>query len=171
MGMATNRTLQRPFQFRLRTLLILTAVVGAFFWLVASVRIEIAKNDPRGPVLDRSEWPISLNQFLEDASAAGVNPEPVSVYLARVDWTEHYYCWQMHNSPELLALMTQRWSLAPANASGIAILWRDMPTAWASQRTPDPRRYLARLGGRSDNLVVMIDDSTDIVYVWYWFNF
>jgi hypothetical protein len=164
------RTGQRPFQFKLRSMLILTAMMAAVFGLVASCRNHLPK-DPRGPVEDRAEWPISLSQFLADASAAGIDPEPVHVYLARVDWTERYYCWQMPSSPALLALMKQRWPLVPATSNDTTTFWRDMPAAWATRNTTNARSYLAWRRHPSDNLIVMIDGTANVVYVWYWFNF
>ena len=160
------RAKQSPFQFKLRTLLVITAIVALFF----GIRRYLPKN-PCGPVENRAEWPRSLQEFTADAANANIKLDPVRVYLSRVDWIEKYYCLQMSASPELIVLMMQRWPLRPANKNDLATFWRDMPAAWVTPNGTSARRYLASRGHKDDNIVVMIDDSTNLVYIWYWWNF
>jgi hypothetical protein len=77
----------------------------------------------------------------------------------------------MSASPELIALMTQRWGLGPATAGDIDRFWRDMPPEWPTANNASSQRYLAAYHSDADNFIVMIDDSTGLVYVWYWFDF
>jgi hypothetical protein len=169
----TQHRERRPFQFSLRSMLVLMAGIAIIVALsVAACRkISEFSRGRHGPVKDRTEWDRPLQELLADAAGAEIQVEPVSVYLSHGGFWDYYYVWRMSASPELIALMTQRWGLGPATAGDIARFWQDMPPEWPTANTTSPKRYLAAYHPDADNFIVMIDDTAGLVYVWYWFDF
>jgi hypothetical protein len=172
-GMELTSEKRHPFQFRLRTLFLLIAAGSLILCLLVAAFNGVFRilEDPHGPVKDRTKWSWALKELLADAAESQIEFEPVQVYLSQASFFDCYYVWQLSGSPELLALMAQRWGLGPATASDKAQLWRDMPASWATPNATSSRRYLAVHVQDGDNLIVMIDDTSGSVYVWYWFDF
>jgi len=169
--MLRDSVVKRPFQFGLRAMLALVAVAGVVYGCIAYVQKTLSGLDAHGPIVDRSEWSPPLKVLLSDAQSAGIAIEPVDVYLAHGFYVDFYYVWRMNASTGLVSHLTHKWGLGQASAPDIAQFWRDMPECWATPNSSSQRRYYAAHRQKSDNFIVMVNDTTQLVYVWYWFNF
>ncbi len=78
---------------------------------------------------------------------------------------------QMAASPELMALMAKRWPLTAANQRERDRLWGSMPLGWVTPGNPSMQKYSAYWGEKNDNVIIMVDGSTSLVYVCYYWNF
>ena len=169
--MLSDPVARRPFQFGLRALFALMFVAGVVYGCDAFVRKSLLGFDEHGPIVDRSKWSPPLQELLADAKASSISIEPVEVFLAHGFYVDWYYIWRMNASSGLISHLTHKWGLAPATTADIAQLWRDMPNSWATQNPKSQRRYYAAHRRQSDNFIVMVDDTANLVYVWYWFDF
>jgi hypothetical protein len=165
---------QSPPQFTLRWLLAVTAIVAMLMGGIAFVRRAYLESvRPRPGVMENpSEWPRSIQELVADARAADIAVDPVRVYC----WDTRYtldadYLVQMPDSPALMNVMAKRWPLTAANKWEENRLWKCMPPGWATPGSQPGRSYSAYWGHKSDNVVVMVDGSTGLVYLCYYWNF
>jgi hypothetical protein len=159
---------RRWLRYSLRTLFVLTGMMALILGLLVAVRQALV--GPRGPVEDRAQWPGPLQHLLVQASEAQINVEPVRVYCIH-DFIDRYYFWRMDASPELVALMVSEWGLRPGTQSDVDRFWQCWPSHWETPNGHGPQKCLANWGNKSDNFIVMVDGSSAVVHVYYWWNF
>jgi hypothetical protein len=176
---------ERPFQFRLRTLLIAMTVVGVLLaafvmWDRAMDRIlHAVLVGKTGPIESREEWPRPLIELAEDSSAL-VAVESVKVFCLCQGFDPEYV-WRMDGDSELLSHLIQRWRLTQitnprstvfqgySHNSGIAV-----PDWWEPWKDSDIVYHLcpATLAGdKGDRFQVAFSEAEKAIYVHYWFNF
>jgi hypothetical protein len=161
---------QKPFQFRLRTLFLLVAVVGVISGCFAYVQLEVQRAYERRFIADRDEWLEPLKELLAEAAAEHIDVEPVEYFHPTTTWDPSFVA-RMKASDELLALVTQKWRLGPAAAYDVERLWRDIPPEWAKPDLSAQRVYYAMHISKADNFIVMVDESAGLLYAWFWFDF
>jgi hypothetical protein len=176
---------ESPFQFRIRTLFIVTTVVGVLLaifilWNRAMDRffhgIFVGET---GPVVFREQWPRPLIELIEDSSPS-VAIESIKVFCLCQGFDPEYV-WRMDGDSEMVSHLVERWRLTQvadpqspvfqgrSHNSGVAV-----PEWWKPWENSDSVYYLcpATLAGdKSDRFQVVFSESEKSIYIHYWFNF
>ncbi len=123
-----------------------------------------------GPVTERSEFPMELQEFLEVAGREGIIVEELDVYC-QVDgiWDEEYY-WKMKASPELIDLAGSLWHLAPSDKSILQVQgsWQRVPPSHVAPVTNETQLYITS----GSCVPFVVHDKTDeMLYCHYIFSF
>jgi hypothetical protein len=174
------------FQFRLRTVFIITAILAVLLsgyiacdraWRGFFDAILVGKT---GPVQSRDDWPEPLKVVLADAHEADLDERAIQVYCL-CHGMDLEFVWRMDAAPGLLEHLEQQWKLARvshpnwailkghSNLSGVAT-----PQWWSPKDDRETMFFvcpqtLAREKG--DRFLVAFDPRRDVIFVHYWFNF
>src|SRR6185295_2815364 len=158
---------RRWFRPRLRSLLLLVGVMVlvsvGFYYYRSNVEADV-----RGHLLTRQEWPQTFVDLLQVAEQIKINVGNIRVYQMSHD----EYFWTSDASPELFALMSERWSLRAVKTDhGIVRRFRDrMPTDLVPSIDPDGIAYYASsnwLEGEKGHLYCAVTDNANQVVVRY----
>ncbi len=155
---------RRPFQFRLRTLLLAVAVAGGISGAFVYLRTILPQSQEARRLVDRSTWPRPLKELLIDLAGEGMRVEPVEVFHSP-SW-QFSYVWRMNGGRYLAALAAQKWRLGPASAADIERLSHDMPPEWQATPGGRPFSYLSSGPAQADKIIVRVDYDAGLVYFW-----
>lgn len=156
---------RRPFQFGLKAMFVVTALIASCCGLVSLVTRSL---DRTGPVTSQADWPHELRELLTVAEESKIPIESVQAYCADLSWHRTDF-FKVTASPELLELMTRRWSLTSAGPQEVDFFWDGMPARWGPGARPPNAQYLVSPGFILDgpNYVVMVESQAEFLYVRY----
>jgi hypothetical protein len=168
----------KPFQFTLRSLLILVLIVA----LILSVLMTLKTMFDNlfavhwEPVTDRSQWRSALQDFLKEADQKEVKIDVIKVYHLVGGFGDDENFWLIKYSPELLELMCTNWSLSKTNQNTrwAEEAWDKMPDELKPKKT-NKREFYISAGwlklAESDRYIVINDITSERIIVWYYFSF
>lgn len=176
-----------PFQFRLRTLFIVTVLVtiplaGCVVWNRMMERFfHSVYVGTTGPVNTLKDWPRPLTALIDELDAAGLDRNTLKIYcLCRgFDWE---FVWRMEGDASMLKLLQDKWELTQVADPDWFILKNGrshnsgvpLPDWWAPQQNDQTTFYANPQGihgGKGDHIHVAFDAATQTIFVHCWDNF
>ena|SRR5664279_1200533 len=172
----------RPFQFQLRTLFILTAVVAVFlaayaWWDRAMGGFMLGYI---GPVENRERWPLPLKTLFDKHGEIPYNESTIQIFCLTSAEFEHV--WRMDAAPGVFEEIERQWALTKTNdpqlyklegyrshMSGITT-----PEWWTPNDDGNTSFFVSPqvlVPGRSDHFYVALDKKRNTIFVYYWFDF
>ncbi len=174
------------FQFRNRTLLIVTTIVLIVLAGFAVLRwsteqaIEAMMVGNTGAVESRDDWPQPLKALTDESDGIEIDESTVEVHCLCQGFDPEYV-WRMDAAPGLFEGISQRWKLSPVDdpkwyvLSGRSQLSGEPTPSWWSPQRDGQTSFFAcpqTLGGhKGDRFQVAFDKKRNVIYVHYWFNF
>ena len=164
------------FQFRLRTLFILTAVVGVLcagvaFWMRAmDLFFEAVLVGYVGPVASADEWPRPLQELLQETSDLELDEGAIKVYC--LSDAEEEFIWKMKGPAALFEYVEDKWELVDTEDT-VWLTLREVPEWWSPDRESSLSDLLFRrtpVGKPFDVFWVSWDEKKQELFVWYWSN-
>jgi hypothetical protein len=157
----------------------LTPVVG-FVAIYIFLMIGWQDSTPRGPLLNRSDWPIIVREWLDEMKVAGIDTSSTEIYLIQGlpgDYTETVML-RMDDNPQAMNFLQLKLVLSPIPANRFQHMIEratyQVPDTWWA--TSDPSvQYSASIralsGEEADQYVVARDPKRSKIFVHYHFNF
>ena len=174
------------FQFRLRTLLMITTIAAVL--LAAYIAWERAQRQffhailvgNTGPVPFRDDWPEPLKAILAASKGVELDQSTIQVHCLCQGFDPEFV-WRMDAAPGLLEHLKDRWKLTQishpnwpvlkgySNISGVAT-----PLWWSPKDDDDTTFFVCPqtlAGEKGNRFQVALDKRQNTIFVRYWFNF
>ncbi|QDU54126.1 hypothetical protein [Aeoliella mucimassa] len=161
----------------MRTLLLLTVIVAVplacyVLWLRRMEQFfEAVFEGNSGEVMSSEDWPLALKQFDEAANQAGVVIDDLQVYCM-ANGLSIAYVWRMRATSGLQEFMTEEYGLSdytPPESHRFRAQPR-LPDWWDPQEHSGTHYYAANLGEIGRQYVVLVDETNEVIYVYFYDN-
>lgn len=135
---------------------------------------------PRGPLPQRSDWPIIVREWLDEMQSAGIDTSSTEVYLIQGlpgDYAETVML-RMKDDPQAMSFLHTKLALKPIPANRfdeiMKLATHNVPEDWWASSDPKVQYFAsARLlaGDEADLYIVAQDPKQRKIFVHYYFNF
>jgi hypothetical protein len=128
-----------------------------------------------------SDWPAfhqPVPQAIQDAAKG--NPDLIgtaNVYDFWGNFIDRQHLWRVQMSPELIPILVKKFGLIEVDSADEVPkeFWQQQPYWWRPSRSGrffiSPGFQADRRGADGDHFLMMYDESTSVIYVWYKNNF